>query len=564
MLCGRDVQLENPDEAPEGKTNAMHFQDIHILALSFRNICKVENLNGLKSLRKLKLDNNFIERIENLEHLRTLEWLDLSFNRITTIEGLSTLTQLSDLSLFSNQIEHIGTGLDNLTKLNVLSLGDNKISTLDEVKTLRKFKHLRLVNLAGNPISQKSDYRKFVIAHLNNLKYLDHRLISDADVDAARIDFQESRQHLEKQEDEQLEKEREHEEKEARRKKLNEANMDGVEELHDRMLAEDSEHEKLIYVPNLTDRLSDFKEKFDQRTDELRTSVLQQHQKKIDEKDEWSKVVRITEEERDEKARKMIAQFRRTLKRKARKVHNSEERGDDARAELSRKNDALKDALIDIEIDAVDVVSQQVRDFDINYTDLSDGHKTLLSNYFTQLRELENEYYESLTQKGHELLERYNNGQLEDELSQLDDTSRNTAETLLADKDSLFEAIQSSHDARTAILDDLEDTLLQREGSRLNETAAEAQRWAERRNRSRISEIHSLHQRLKQEIEAVGSPSAPVDDETALYHSEDDLDDDDEDGVALDTIHNQTEAKGSPSSERMNETDFSDAAEGEA
>ncbi len=63
------------------------------LRLEFRLILKVENLQGLLSLRRLFLDNNLIERICGIDHLVHLEWLDLSFNRIRKIEGKPDIVQ---------------------------------------------------------------------------------------------------------------------------------------------------------------------------------------------------------------------------------------------------------------------------------------------------------------------------------------------------------------------------------------------------------------------------------------------------------------------------------------
>lgn len=86
----------------------MYFKDITVLSLSYKNILKIQNLDGLFYLEKLQLDNNLIERIENLDHLVNLKWLgkifysDLSFNCIKEIKGLEKLTQITDLSLYNN------------------------------------------------------------------------------------------------------------------------------------------------------------------------------------------------------------------------------------------------------------------------------------------------------------------------------------------------------------------------------------------------------------------------------------------------------------------------------
>lgn len=77
------------------------------LRLSFRNIFKIDNLQGFQNITTLYLDNNIIEEIVNLSHLVNLEWLDLSFNNIRAVTGLESLTKLKDLSLYNNSIDTI-------------------------------------------------------------------------------------------------------------------------------------------------------------------------------------------------------------------------------------------------------------------------------------------------------------------------------------------------------------------------------------------------------------------------------------------------------------------------
>ena len=82
--------------ATEGKDAAAIFLEATTMALSFRGILKIANLQGLQSLTKLCLDNNAIEEIANLGHLVNLTWLDLSYNRIAEIRGLDALVRLTD------------------------------------------------------------------------------------------------------------------------------------------------------------------------------------------------------------------------------------------------------------------------------------------------------------------------------------------------------------------------------------------------------------------------------------------------------------------------------------
>jgi hypothetical protein len=122
----------------------IEFSQLRVLCLSYANILKIQNLQGLSCLEKLYLDNNIIKTIEGLDHLKQLKWLDLSFNCIETIANLSELTNLTDLSIYSNQITRV-ENLKDLQMLEVLSLGNNKIIELhDTLRHVKKLKKLRV------------------------------------------------------------------------------------------------------------------------------------------------------------------------------------------------------------------------------------------------------------------------------------------------------------------------------------------------------------------------------------------------------------------------------------
>ena len=167
-------------------------EDATKLRLSFRGLIKIANLSGLRSLRKLQLDNNAITVIEGLECLGgTLEWLDLSFNAIEKISGLDSLSKLTDLSLFSNKIS-AAEGLDGCVALQVLSLGNNELADLMRtVIYLRTLPALVVLALSGNALCKAGDggrdvYHPAVHAFCPRLEYLDYELITDAERLAAR------------------------------------------------------------------------------------------------------------------------------------------------------------------------------------------------------------------------------------------------------------------------------------------------------------------------------------------------------------------------------------------
>lgn len=518
----------------------MPFNEIKILSLSFRNIQRIENLEGLTCLTKLNLDNNGIKRIENLDHLSNLQVLDLSFNGIARIEGLENLTQLTDLSLFHNKIEEIGNGLDNLKNLNVLSLGDNNIQRKDEVKRLRQFKDLRLVNLGCNPpcnecnpICKETDYRHFVLAYIKNLKYLDYRLVSDKEMEETRETHQDEINTLEAQEQSEEEEMRKIDEETARKKYMESINMDGVAELFDRLINENpvrnrlnpnsvflspilplawcgwcfgcgQEYPKLSEVPTLMDDFNKdgkYKETYDDMVKELRKDVSALHDKKQEEQKEFTDATKAVIEEKDEVARQLVSDFREKLSEQAGEVHSKGKSKEVAKRELEEMNDTLKDDLMNIEVELVEVVGRQVNEFKLNYTDLADQHNTRLYNFFTALRAEEYKYTNALEEREEQVLHEYGGENTDTELSQ-------DAQALLSDKDTLHDSIANFKDTRMAIIDGLEDSLKAEENSRCKQITSDADAWGHRRNRHRVSEISALYSHLISDIDAVLNASS--------------------------------------------------------
>ena len=142
----------------------------------------------MEKLQKLQLDNNIITKIEGLGNLTNLTWLDLSFNMITVIEGLDKCTKLTDLTLFQNRITKLG-GLEQLTELQVLSVGSNQLASLeDSIDYLRKLKNnLQVLRISNNAFQKQrnTEYKKYTIARLKNLKYIDYELIDVKEKQAA-------------------------------------------------------------------------------------------------------------------------------------------------------------------------------------------------------------------------------------------------------------------------------------------------------------------------------------------------------------------------------------------
>ena len=69
--------------------------------------------------------------------------------------------------------------MDNLEDLEVLSIGANQLSDFNNILYLRRFQSLKTVCLKENPFCEKENYLMFTLAHLNQVVYLDYRLVDE-------------------------------------------------------------------------------------------------------------------------------------------------------------------------------------------------------------------------------------------------------------------------------------------------------------------------------------------------------------------------------------------------
>nr|XP_019579560.1 PREDICTED: protein tilB homolog [Rhinolophus sinicus] len=125
------------------------------LSLHQQEIEKLEHIDKwCRELKILYLQNNLIGKIENVSKLKKLEYLNLALNNIEKIENLE--------------------GCEGLMKLD---LTVNFIGELSSIKTLQHNIHLKEIFLMGNPCADFEGYRPFVVATLQQLKWLDGKEI---------------------------------------------------------------------------------------------------------------------------------------------------------------------------------------------------------------------------------------------------------------------------------------------------------------------------------------------------------------------------------------------------
>ncbi|KAJ8387133.1 hypothetical protein AAFF_G00160730 [Aldrovandia affinis] len=476
------LQQAVEEQGPQGqagriaKMEGIELHDVLQLRLDYRHILKIDHLWQFTSLTKLQLDNNIIERIAGLDCLVNLVWLNLSFNHIEVIEGLDALVKLEDLSLSNNSISVI-ENMDNLANLHVLSICNNKLSQLDNVTYLRKFKNLRALHCSGNVFSTEECYQEFIAAYLPNLAYLDFRLLSDETKEEAMGKYQyalEELIHNETQEQRAIEAQRKTEEEFQQHKEAFVEFLNGPQ-LFDSMYADDPEAERLAYLPGLLELMGAL-------CTQLFELGLEQHQVRREDVDCFFECFREGVQDNQEIAAAMVLKF----KDARREALQEMQRATDpqvllAQIELcSEETQELHDSLMSLELQLADQLEEIIKDFERNIGDMC--------------RDLENIHNEKILEISMTTMEKVAKNELEE-------ASLDELRALLADKDTVENAVSASHDTHLLKIDNREDELLTRINGWMEELMKKLHHDVIARNRRRIAEIHNYIDYLKDQLD---------------------------------------------------------------
>jgi hypothetical protein len=478
------------------------------LAFSFQNILKIDNLQGFGALTKLQLDNNIIEKVENLSHLTNLTWLDLSFNNLTKIEGLETLKRLTVLTLFGNRITEL-EGMDSLRELEVFSVGNNAIASLDNIMYLRQFPRLRMVHLAGNPVSTPGaegyspEYKAYVQAHLKHLKFLDYRLVDPAHVSAAREQYADGLQALEEKEKLEEADQQEQAKVAEKRAKLAACSLSGIDTLLEDVLNEDPELPRLKLIDVLKDSLPELQSRFERLTEPFIENMVEAYQAKVAERDKFRGELEATLAKQEATSRQLLDKFEADKKlvmamAKTGKDHDLLER---KLIDLRSDIDQLYNALMELELCQVDINEGFLSTYEKLLKEAFDKASDHLVSYFVVLRDLEQSNHNNVMAAATLQHDKYIAGELETTLA---DEGRH----ILQDKDTLLNIVNGSHDAHIAKIDAREDELSKREADLYNRWIKEARDAENHRNRTRVSEVLGYCTRNRTEISDFLDPDA--------------------------------------------------------
>lgn len=401
---------ENKEEYKITNLDTLPFNELRVLNLSFQEIYKIQNLDGLNKLEELRLDNNKIKKIENIGHLVHLKWLDLSFNVIEKIEGLDKLTKLHDLSLYSNQIKEV-EGLDNCTELNVLSIGNNLIEKYDKMLDyLEKFRKLEVFNVLGNPFTKREqEYDLHIIFRLKNLKYLNYSFIDDAmknkleekdEFKGARLSRQQELKQLE-------ERDRNEREKQDQLKKLKEAKVDTLDAIVPEILLE-QESLKLKEIRGSDNEIQKFIMKFNDNALELKAEIVRKNEAKLEQIKKFMGELeqRIAESEDETKAQ--ITAFQKRMKNTFRKFEDPDYDDETELLQLRDDTEKLESELINIEMQFIEMEDNGIKDFGYKLDDCIKDMSKVVVDMFEKFKADQNVLKNNLNKITQEEIDRYN------------------------------------------------------------------------------------------------------------------------------------------------------------
>ena len=368
-------------------------------------------------------------------------------------------------------------------------MGDNLLATLEDapVLYLRGFKHLRSVNLAGNPLCEDPNYEAFVVAYLPSLRFIDWRRITDEMRQGAQLTYQDKLEILHIKEAEAEKAEAERAEAAARQAAFAAACVPQMygEEWFRAML--DPEMEKLLPIPGLRESLETFSVVTIEKVRMIGEAGLKHEGLRREERRQFDEALAAYTEENRLEGSTMVDAF---LERKEQIIAEITEMGLEGAAAASRVEvledelDELKGELMELELRLVEQVQEVIATFERQYRELLQGVIEEINACIGDIRETEETYFKEVSEVSVVFLEKYAKGEKEEGIEVPDDLHM-----LLRDKTVLLNVVTQAHDGHLSAIDSKEDEIigsLNRELEKLVSGATEAE---ERRNRTRLSEI---------------------------------------------------------------------------
>ncbi len=406
---------------------------------------------------------------------------------------------------------------------------------MESLLYLRTMQNLRVLNIKGNPVCHDAEYRYFILAYLDKIKFLDYGRVSKEEIQAAKEQYQDELEEWKEVKAVEDAAKLKDNERKSRLDKLENANLDGVDTLFRDMIAGDTEIERLLLMtgaagisPTVQDLLDQYREKIDGLTKPTIESLLEKTRDAANDTEEFKDAIRKNRKEKQLKSIELIDQYNvkvhelirqgkdflasmdtvatTTMQTQSRSynvstIHVLKETNPDEykvllekMAKLQNEASDLTFTLINNEITQFEQNNEMIDVFEAKCEAWGLQSSDILAEYFRNVEEAENVWSEQMVALGNHLMECISQTEVDD------DDFNDEQRELLSDRDTLLTCINSSHDIHIGKMLIREDEIREKANSKLRllMDAQKKEEWY--RNRDRMAEITHLEAQNKAEL----------------------------------------------------------------
>eukprot|EP00884_Botryococcus_braunii_P002952 jgi/Botrbrau1/12658/Bobra.67_1s0023.1 len=367
-----------------------------------------------------------------------------------------------------------------------------------------------MLTLEDNPLAQGSEYRSRAISHLPNVTYLDHRLVSGPEVQAAVEQHQDEVTEIKEREEQEAAKESAAAGAAEHAAFVQVINTEGVETLVEDMVKADADWPKLCAIRGLMDGWADVVTKVDSFVQEFRVIMTDLHTKWVADLAAWEAVTAEAQNQRDLHMHGLVAEMEKIRKHALR---NAAQQAPDSEAQIRAALSSCEEAqarLLAYQLESRDVVQDLLAQLESSVQESTQSSRHHITTFLSAVRDLDNGFFENCGVVALGILDKYSG-----------DTSRDVdgvpeeARPLLADKDLLMAALSASHELHLSALDALEERLFSNAITKAAIVTTEKQDWSEAGSRARISEIVAFSDCIRRDLSS-WLPEAPHPPSTSL------------------------------------------------
>ena len=334
-----------------------------------------------------------------------------------------------------------------------------------------------------------------VFAYVSNLKYLDYAVVDEVDVATAKEQYHDELLDIEEKESVILEKAQRDKTTGEYVAKLDEASILFAYTLFDDMFNDDTEIEKLKYLPGIKDAIDSTKANFKAISDEFIATAMEKYALKTRDINFFNKAVNGVREKDDKECAQLIESFNASKKVSTELILEAENKERIAIVKrLTDELDKVCDELMSIEIRQVGKFEVLVDNFENKMMEMKAEALDMQNTFFRSIEKMEEDFAGTMRNIAVDLIERFTREELTEDY--LDEE----ALSLVQDREACMTVISASHDIHVGKLLKKEDEARAVETRKTQGVVNDANEKERSRNRDHILQIHDFSKNAKTQL----------------------------------------------------------------